>query len=270
MIGYILFSPDFNRAILTFFLIIIPEAVFLSTTSLYFDLYVPTISILLTISSLFYLFQISTSDPGYIKKQEFPFTAGPLKAPTIYTALVRDPARGAAIENPYFELVSNSTKVKIKYCRSCWIVRPPRSSHCPECDLCVEKIDHHCPWVGICIGKKNYKKFLGFIYFTNFLGFFNLGCCSVQIADIVINKNVSTGADILENAGASIFLGFFVFLLLIFLTVLGSFHCFLVMKGVTTNEYLKKSFKVGTSPYSRQNCWRNLIELIKQKRVLGC
>jgi len=76
---------------------------------------------------------------------------------------------------------------KLKYCKTCHLIRPYGSSHCKICNNCVERFDHHCPWVGNCIGKNNYFSFLLFITTLNINLIFTL----ITTIDIIFNKNNS-------------------------------------------------------------------------------
>lgn len=58
------------------------------------------------------------------------------------------------------------TNTRIRYCRKCNQVKPPRCHHCSVCGRCVLKMDHHCVWVVNCVGALNYKYFLLFLFYT--------------------------------------------------------------------------------------------------------
>lgn len=45
----------------------------------------------------------------------------------------------------YQDICIDGRIVRLKFCTTCKIIRPPRSFHCPICDNCVERFDHHCP-----------------------------------------------------------------------------------------------------------------------------
>ena len=148
--------------------------------------------------------------------------------------------------------------MKLKYCRTCWIARPPRVSHCPDCDLCVEHFDHHCPWIGICIGKYNYFYYLLFLLSTVTLLIFDLAVCLSDIA-MYVKQDASSSVKVLDSIGASIFIGFFILVILFFVAGLFIFHCYLVTIGLTTNEAMKKSFgRMPLQPFYMSSFFKHL------------
>lgn len=43
------------------------------------------------------------------------------------------------------------------------IEKSTRNCYCNICGVYIEEMDHHCVWIGKCIGKKNQRKFFGFL-----------------------------------------------------------------------------------------------------------
>ena len=75
-----------------------------------------------------------------------------------------------AIINPGFpkhdiDSITGEPRKKYYYCNVCklWANLEKKTSHCPDCNICVEGNDHHCPWTGKCIGKNNQKSFIIFV-----------------------------------------------------------------------------------------------------------
>ena len=97
------------------------------------------------------LFLTSARDPGII-----PRNSHPPEEEFRYDSSVSAEVGGRQTPSLQFprtkEVMVNDIPVRVKYCDTCMLYRPPRCSHCSICNNCVERFDHHCPWVGQCIG----------------------------------------------------------------------------------------------------------------------
>ncbi|KAG6467580.1 hypothetical protein ZIOFF_074610 [Zingiber officinale] len=126
---------------------------------------------------------------------------------------------------------------KIRYCRKCNQLKPPRCHHCSVCGRCVLKMDHHCVWVVNCVGALNYKFFLLFLFYTfletslvtlslfpHFIAFFK----DVEIPGTPGTLATTFLAFVLNLAFALSVMGFLIM------------HVSLVMKNTTTIEAYEK------------------------------
>ncbi|KAG8365769.1 hypothetical protein BUALT_Bualt17G0006300 [Buddleja alternifolia] len=101
------------------------------------------------------LFLTSGRDPGIIPRNLQP--PEPDDGDTSSLSTEWDGSQNSAPSIPLTKNVMvNGKIVKVKYCQTCMLYRPPRCSHCSICNNCVDRFDHHCPWVGQCIGKEIY------------------------------------------------------------------------------------------------------------------
>jgi len=139
-----------------------------------------------------------------------------------------------------------------KYCGTCSIIRPIRSSHCFDCDNCVEKCDHHCPWIGNCVGKRNYIYFYFFVVTFTVLLVYIEGFCIAHIwkylhDEIKKNDKLSSNkkrdhivAVSLCDVIMSLFLIIYGVVCLAFVLGLLFYHTRMVCTNTTTKEMLKK------------------------------
>ncbi|KAJ9564214.1 hypothetical protein OSB04_000180 [Centaurea solstitialis] len=173
--GRFVFGPDVRSLVLTIFLVVAPVSVFcvFVARKLMYDfddhwgVSVMVVAILFTIHETNYsenlllgvlmipeavlvlvlLLLTSGRDPGIIPRNAHP------PEPEGFDGNTEGSAQTPQLRLPRIKEVEvNGVIVKIKYCDTCMLYRPPRCSHCSICNNCVERFDHHCPWVGQCIG----------------------------------------------------------------------------------------------------------------------
>ncbi|KVH99580.1 Zinc finger, DHHC-type, palmitoyltransferase, partial [Cynara cardunculus var. scolymus] len=157
--GRLIFGPDARSLGATFSLIVVPVIVFCIFVGRHLHheynagYSIILAAIIFTIYVLVLLFFTSARDPGIVPRNSHPpeeeFSVSQ-ETPSLQFPRTK-------------EVMVNGISVRVKYCDTCMLYRPPRCSHCSICNNCVERFDHHCPWVGQCIGLRNYRFFFLFV-----------------------------------------------------------------------------------------------------------
>lgn len=173
------------------------------------------------------------------------------------------------------EVVINSSAVRLKFCDTCGIYRPPRTTHCSTCDVCVERFDHHCPWLGGCVGRRNYSRFY---LFLSLLSLCALTSLAYSVAHIVLSAyeiqatmGASSGGEVartvLANNVSPVIICVIVILFLWFVVGLLVYHTYLVVHDTTTYEHIKGSFEVTGNPFRRSTFLSSFVHTIFLNRI---
>ncbi|NWS75271.1 ZDHC9 Palmitoyltransferase, partial [Crotophaga sulcirostris] len=228
---------------------------------------IPVFAAVLFLFAMATLLRTSFSDPGVIPRalpDEAAFIEMEIEATNgTVPQGQRPPPR---IKN--FQI--NNQIVKLKYCYTCKIFRPPRASHCSICDNCVERFDHHCPWVGNCVGKRNYRYFYLFILSLSLLTIYIFTFNIVYVALTCLEDSDTAGLGLFPGCSQSLTVLTVLEVLICFFTLwsvvgLTGFHTFLVALNQTTNEDIKGSWTGKNrvqNPYSHGNIVKNCCEVL--------
>ena len=196
--------------------------------------------IFIIISSIFYILSIFSTiksgftDPGILPRQN---------EDIYYTT-----------SKPNLRYAINGHILKLNYCYSCSLFRPPRTSHCAICDNCVERFDHHCLWLGTCIGKRNYKYFYWLVSSLNINGIFQICfCIYVLVFEIKKIKNKeNTGYALLIMISCVIL--YDLLFISLFIGKLFILHTYLNIKNMSFYEHAKDKMNIfprGINPFKK-------------------
>ncbi|CAD1473858.1 unnamed protein product, partial [Heterotrigona itama] len=206
---------------------------------------IPVIGALLFIFVMSALFRTSFSDPGVIPRatlDEAAYIEKQIEVPNNGNSkMYRPPPRTK-------EVLVKGQPVKLKYCFTCKIFRPPRASHCSLCDNCVERFDHHCPWVGNCVGRRNYRYFYAFIVSLAFLCVFIFACAVTHL--IMLTRDEKPFLEAVRISPGSVVVAVICFFSVWSILGLAGFHTYLTTSNQTTNEDIKGSFSIKTGQES--------------------
>ncbi|KAM0934850.1 putative protein S-acyltransferase [Dioscorea sansibarensis] len=252
--GRFIFGPDVRSLFLTIFLIVAPVAVFcvfvarklMNHFPHHLGISIMVVAVAFTLYDLTLLLLTSGRDPGII-----PRNMHPPEPDTIEGSSDIGGEQTPQFRIPRMKDVTvNGITVKVKYCDTCMLYRPPRCSHCSICNNCVERFDHHCPWVGQCIGRRNYRFFFMFVFSTTLLCIYVFGFCWVYIKRIMDAEQTNIWRAMLKTP-ASIALIIYTFVSVWFVGGLSVFHLYLISGNQTTYENFRYRYDRRDNPYNR-------------------
>ncbi|KAJ8759708.1 hypothetical protein K2173_009809 [Erythroxylum novogranatense] len=267
--GRLIFGPDVSSLLLSTFLICAPAITFCIKMSLKIadkdtkhpERWYPIliIGLILTISDLVFLVLTSSRDPGIVRRNTRPpETDEVLDMAT--PSMEWEGGRTPHLKLPRTkDVVVNGQTVRVKFCDTCLLYRPPRASHCSICNNCVQRFDHHCPWVGQCIGIRNYRFFFMFISTATVLCIYVFAFSVV----IILDKGKHFWKGVSRDVTLTILI-VYCFFLVWFVGGLTIFHFYLICTNQTTYENFRYRYEKKKNPYNR-GMQRNLLEIFFSK-----
>ncbi|KDP36577.1 hypothetical protein JCGZ_08344 [Jatropha curcas] len=269
--GRLIFGPDARSLIVTLLLIIVPVVIFCVFVARHLrhafsphnaGYAVLVVAIVFTIYVLVLLFLTSARDPGVI-----PRNSHPPEEEFRYDTSMSAEIGGRQTPSLQFprtkEVMVNGIPVRVKYCDTCMLYRPPRCSHCSICNNCVERFDHHCPWVGQCIGLRNYRYFFMFVSSSTLLCIYVFAMSALYIK-ILMDDYQSTVWRAMKESPASVILMAYCFISLWFVGGLTGFHLYLIGSNQTTYENFRYRADNRINVYNL-GCVDNFLEVFCTK-----
>ncbi|CDW85688.1 dhhc-type zinc finger family protein [Stylonychia lemnae] len=257
-------SSDFPICIASVFMIAAPSLLYLivilpQTFTWYGSVIVGIIYVASLVANFAILLKCSLTDPGiipsikssninkdkyyYVKyddklrtSQNDLMTGEEFYDQACYQLLPPPPAEGDKEE--FYK--QNNDAFALAFCRTCQILRPPRSFHCKTCNICIEQHDHHCPWVGTCIGKRNHRYFSMFLFWTSIHA---LLTCALTLVFFIQTYQNQGKVDV-RNLPNVLTIFLFTYSGIFFVTLIG-FWCYqncLILDNVTSNEHLRRNW----------------------------
>lgn len=253
--GLLIGGPDVRSSFASVLMIFVPSVLWHVEVGVFFTARYSSVVLVifgyLQVSSMALLLATAFSDPGILPRQKN------------YTDHYEEKTQSYRQRQPprYYDVLVRGHPFRLKYCVTCNIYRPPRTTHCSVCENCIERFDHHCPWIGNCVGKRNYRLFYAFVSTTGLLNVLVLVSSAMQIwflfEEFKDEDGRPGGEAILEAIKkAPIATALCVYCLAIVWFTMGlcMYHNFLIATNQTTYEQIKGAyggFGSGTNPFHR-------------------
>jgi hypothetical protein len=135
------------------------------------------------------------------------------------------------------------------YCYTCQCSVHTSSKHCRYCDKCVTRFDHHCKWLNTCVGSRNYKYFLLIVLAVTMMTSESLAISISLLVTITMDRETlrdqtSLGVTVGRDIGYPAALGGLIVCIVLLLPLvvmlfqLGGFHIMLLVKDMTTYDFI--------------------------------